>query len=601
MPPSKTPRRRGPKRRKLREQDSLDLNNCYYTSEDRGFHLDPDIRVGLQTRCDANPYWIPEGETTDPTVVFEEPCPPSEFSAADRSETLSPAMFPEARAAKVVFKRKETQCPPQTDFLTRSALPSPLSVSIHAAAPPRVQFPDCRLEDSMNGRPPDYHSNYLNDIRIPSPLLYHNAQFDYVRPSDAPPLAWSSSFSEYIHGQQKPEPDFTSWRPVEDSVTQDERTDLQRHGSLGFAICTASSSKHRAEASHISDESHDSSTHRFVPSPGDDPRGSPEMGGRNQEYSCAADVGRSPAVALHGHETPWYTDSFMRTSSHDTKINMPRNVKSTGDDLVFPTLPTPVCLQRSLSAYCSPSNTVQPEGNQAANSWERAEEGLSSGPDLIDNTPPSTFDTVEAAMRAVRRDRDALSTHLSSERKDDGGVTDEAQPGAAANVVLPPCMDLVPARLYQHQVIVWPLSNSIIDAKKKRVRDRWGVIHLVDWLEKLNTLDLYADDGQLSLRDLARRPDESNSNFSKEILASEPTLSSSSSVRVHCNNSQSDDESISGRREERLFTGSEHDSEIDLVDDLVSDDEWANWDWDFEPDDVFERIGLFATDWEAAG
>lgn len=37
-----------PKRRKLRDQESLNLEDCFFQCEERGYHLDPDVRIGRE-------------------------------------------------------------------------------------------------------------------------------------------------------------------------------------------------------------------------------------------------------------------------------------------------------------------------------------------------------------------------------------------------------------------------------------------------------------------------------------------------------------------------------------------------------------------------
>ncbi|KIY00737.1 uncharacterized protein Z520_03402 [Fonsecaea multimorphosa CBS 102226] len=595
VPLLKTPRRRGPKRRKLREQDSLDLDSCSYACEDRGYHLDADVRIGLETNQYAIPYWVSGYDITDPTVAVEEPRPP-ESSAVGTSENVSPAILPETKIGRVVFKRKDTQSSTQSELLTGPASPSLPSIPTTANATPKVRIPFCDWQSSMNGRAPEYHPDYLNDVRIPSPLLYHNSPFDYVRPSNERQLTWSF---ELACGQPKPEPDFSSYRPVENRATQDERTHVQRHGSLGFAICTAASSRHKAEASHISDESHDSSTHGVAPLP-EDCLESRECAWRNQDYSRTADVNSNQTVAPIDLGPQWYDYSFMRTNSHGQETGIPGEVGCTGDDLIFPTLPTLVRLEPTLAAYCSTNNTVQPDGNQAANSWERAGGALPSFPALTDNAQvPSVSDTVEAAIRAVRRGCEMHSRQLSPDRKDDEVISDEAQPSPAVKAIRQPCMDLVPARLYKYQFITWPASTSAVDARQRCDGDMSGVLRMVNWLEGLNTPDPDVS-VQSGLPGLAPRPCETNSDYRKAISTSEATLSPAPFVHPQHHGALSVDEPGSGRHDEGYFTCSELFSEVDLLEDPLSDEEWAHWDWDFEPDDVDERIGLFATEWEAA-
>ena len=37
-----------PERRKLRDQESLNLEDCFFQCEERGYHLDPDVHIGRE-------------------------------------------------------------------------------------------------------------------------------------------------------------------------------------------------------------------------------------------------------------------------------------------------------------------------------------------------------------------------------------------------------------------------------------------------------------------------------------------------------------------------------------------------------------------------
>ena len=45
--------RRAPKRRMLRDQESLNLDDCFYQCQESGYHLDPDVRVGRGTAANG--------------------------------------------------------------------------------------------------------------------------------------------------------------------------------------------------------------------------------------------------------------------------------------------------------------------------------------------------------------------------------------------------------------------------------------------------------------------------------------------------------------------------------------------------------------------
>ncbi|KAH0837074.1 hypothetical protein FOPE_04609 [Fonsecaea pedrosoi] len=597
-PQLKTSRRRGPKRRKLREQDSLDLDNCYYACEDRGYHLDPDVRVGLEINHDETPYWFSDDSITDRSIAAEEPCPLLDYSAVGALARPSPTISSETGGGKVIFKRKGTRSLSEADLNENPSPPLP-PILMTTKARTSIQLPSCHLEPSRNRCPPEYHSDYLNDVRIPSPLLYHSSQFEYTTPSDNPWLTWNVSSFEFAHGQQKPEPDFTSYRPVVCGAALDERTHMQRNESLGYAVCTAASSRHKAEASHVSDGSHDSSTHGDVLSSGDD-LDSQELTRTNQGYSLIADVERNGPVTPMGLDFPWCHDFFMPKVSYSQEIGVPPDAAPSEDNLIFPTLPTPINLDHALIACCSVNNIVHPSGNQAARSWERAGRGLPSFRDPVDTTPsPSISDAVEAAVHGACSASEPQTTRGSLDSRDGTITSDGPYPGAAIKVVIPPCMDLVPARLYQHQLIAWPLSTAAVEARNRRDSDVSAVLRMADWLAGLNTLGPYVG-GQLGLP-LPKPPgNDAGLNSRRNMSTSNDTLSSVLSARAQCHGGFAEDEADSGSPDEGYFTCSERYSETDLLEDTPTDEEWVDWEWDFESDDVDERIGLFATEWEGA-
>ncbi|KIW91658.1 uncharacterized protein Z519_07626 [Cladophialophora bantiana CBS 173.52] len=599
MPPLGAHNQRGPKRRKLRDLDSLNLDNCYYACEDRGYHLDPDVRVGLEVSQDADGYWLPEDEITDSTAIEEELFPWLEYYSAGMIESPELPTLPATWKRSVFFRRKETRRPPQTDLLTGSVSSLLPSTPATANATPVVKMPGCHLESSMNGCPLEYCSDYLNDVRIPSPLLYHNSQLQYVPPSDDARSNWNNPCFEFAYGQQKPEPDFTSYRPTAGGSIQAELADLPRRESLGFALCTAASSRHKPEASHISDGSHDSSTYGDPPSSLVDCPDSRRPTGNIQYHPSTGDVHNAQSFTSVGLEPFWYNDYPKRQSSRRKEANVPRDVGPIVDNLIFPTLPTPPCHEDKFAVDGSINrNTVQPEANQATSDWEQARESSPSSSELIDKPPPRSIPDAEvAALCAVRRRREAQATRLSPSRKEDRSTSGDAPLGATAKVAFLPCTDLVPARLYQHQFVAWPPSISAANITEEPDNIS-AVLKAIDWLEELDMLKPYAG-GRLGLSALSLRPDERESDSRTDISTPEATSRPVSPVPIESHGALWVEEADSGRHDEGFSTDNERYSEVGLLDETLSEEDWANWDWDFE-EDVDERIGLFATEWEAA-
>ncbi|EXJ68879.1 uncharacterized protein A1O5_07811 [Cladophialophora psammophila CBS 110553] len=578
MPPLEAHNQRGPKRRKLRDHDSLSLGNCYYDCEDRGYHLDPDVRVGLEAPHDDR-YWLPEGELTDPTASEEELFPWLEYYSAGTIESPELPTLPATWKTSGIFTRKETRRPPQIDLLTDSVSSLLPSIPATTNATPIIKIPGCHLESSMNRHLPEYYSDYLNDVGIPSPLLYHNSQLQYVPPSDDARPNWSNPCFEFAYGQQKLEPDFTSYRPTAGGSIQAERAGLPRRESLGFALCTAASSRHKPEASHISDESHDSSTHGDLPSSPVDCPDSRGATGNIQYHSSTGDVDNAQLFTSDGPEPFWYHDYLKRRNSRRKEANVPRDVGLYAADSALP-------------------NTVQSEANQASSNWEQTRECLLSSPELIDKPPPRSIpDAVVAAIRAVRRSREAQATRPSPSRKEDRSTSGDAQSGATAKVAFLPCTDLVPARLYQHQFVAWPPSISAANITEK-LDDISAVLKAIDWLDELDMLKPHAG-GKPGLSAPSLRPDGHESDSSTDLFTPEATSSPVSTVPIECHGALLVEQADSGRYDGGFFTDDERYSEVGFLDETLCEEDWANWEWDFE-EDVDERIGLFATEWEAA-
>ncbi|ETI22615.1 hypothetical protein G647_06691 [Cladophialophora carrionii CBS 160.54] len=248
----KGPNRRAPKRRKLRDSDSQNVEGCYYACEDQGYHVDPDVHVGREAVLKGNKYWPLDKDVTDPTVNIAESPP---FAGLPE-----PLPGPDTKRGSVIVKRMQLHGSPQLDLLTGSvSLPEP-SLPTTPDATPRVKMPYGDEPSSTNNSPSRCSSGYTGSLEFPSPLFYHDAQHGYIPPSDTVHPAWGIPYFEYACGQAQPEPDFVSYRSMP-AAPQTRPPLFERQESLGLALCAPASSKHRLEESCISDESHDTSTH----------------------------------------------------------------------------------------------------------------------------------------------------------------------------------------------------------------------------------------------------------------------------------------------------------------------------------------------------
>jgi hypothetical protein len=96
---------------------------------------------------------------------------------------------------------------------------------------------------------------------IPSPFLYHGMTDKYAPSLDEFNPGWDLPCFDYARDQTQPEPDFDSYRPVDSIELTDLPVHRDRRDSLGFALQPVSESRHKLESSHVSDTSHDSSSH----------------------------------------------------------------------------------------------------------------------------------------------------------------------------------------------------------------------------------------------------------------------------------------------------------------------------------------------------
>lgn len=220
---------RAPKRRKLRDQESLNLAECYFQCEEKGYHLDPDVHIGsaiphIGLSCASHTLFV-----VQLTTFSENP-----FSALDPDTTDSY----EAKSSTASDYNSCTERP-ETPYYQYSCASSAISsektspkfedapstgANIDYMAPglPVIPFtpepgPFVRMAGSFSSPSDnDGHSLsnfYLDNIRIPSPLLYHKSEGRSNFEKDKDDISELSNF-ELVHGQSKPEPDFVTYRNI---------------------------------------------------------------------------------------------------------------------------------------------------------------------------------------------------------------------------------------------------------------------------------------------------------------------------------------------------------------------------------------------------
>jgi hypothetical protein len=99
------------------------------------------------------------------------------------------------------------------------------------------------------------------DMSIPSPFLFHDWYNQHTGAVEDCTSGWDLPYFKYACSQTQPELDFQSYRPVKAFEMTGPPVQRDRRDSLGFALQPASESRHKLESNHVSDTSHDSSTH----------------------------------------------------------------------------------------------------------------------------------------------------------------------------------------------------------------------------------------------------------------------------------------------------------------------------------------------------
>ncbi|KAJ9609495.1 hypothetical protein H2200_005822 [Cladophialophora chaetospira] len=590
IPTSAIPRQ-GSKRRKVRNHDSEDLEGYYYACGEHGYRHDPLSRHGSVATSKGNRYWLLEADITDPTMNTEEAFPLLEHpEPASQYEQFHPGLL--ARTDTVVVRERKSQRSLRLDQsleLPPSLLPS-LPTTPYVT--PRVKLPYGNPPSSVDKILPAQSPGYLDDIEIPSPLLYHNLDDGYVPPSNNAAPCWGIPYFEYAYGQARPQPDFTSYRPVA-APALPRRASVDRRESLGFALGGAASSRHKAEESHISNESHDSSTHGCpLPRLSDAPDSSSQCKHGN-DFFC-----ESPLDVPLDPEWSWAGD-VPRPGRHE-EAERSYSFPCGGDDLVYPTLPTPAYIRDALAANYMLNNVVQPWANQAAGLWDLASPGQQTltGPCIPFLRTPEA----PSALRYLA----PLATGCESAVPGQGGDLDlwsKADMGMVTPTGTPKRPDLVPARLYQHQFIAWPATPPISAPYiKERTpsdvdivsNDSDNVLKMLDWLVDLNT----------AVPCPRRNQDTSDSPSEKlteeivyqccEEVATPGPVACGSHGAMSCEALHPDDEALHFTRgDEDYATTSYHDPEAELLSESKTDDEWAYWDWGTDSeDDIKSGFGI---------
>lgn len=462
--------------------------------------------------------------------------------------------------------------PPQT---------RPQSLPTTPAAAPKVHLPYGNPPSPVERLTQTYSPGYLDDVTIPSPFLYHTLENEYVAPSNDMPSSWGIPYFEYAYGQAPPQPDFTSYRQV--TAPSQSRIVMKRRESLGFALGDAATSRHKAEESRISNESHDSSTHGcplpclsvspdqcgFAPTSQWDFNTDP-----SSEYFL--DVPLDP-------DWSWAKDVLRLRHSQPEEAEQHYIFPNADDNLIYPTMPTPAYIRDALASNSSLNNVVQPWANQAAARWDV----------LLPNAEPFrvpcdqtclSYDTLpitNCTAPSLAGCTTALFDHTN-----ELGISPNIYTGMVNPMTTPLCMDLLPARLYQHQIITWPTLPPVPRLPETNPSDFDGVandsdnvLKLCDWLVALNATFFSPEDDQVALDPpLEQFSEDAAYQFYQDLTISE-SPPSFSKCALSSADLISDEALLYVRSEEEFASTSHYDSELELLSESETDDQWAYWDW----------------------
>ena len=411
----------------------------------------------------------------------------------------------------------------------------------------------------------------LDDISIPSPLLYHKRSRELLARSweDDIPGELTRLFVLKC-GQDLPEPDFESYKLFDETTATPSAVPEQQ--AFVAARLPVIDSKLRGL--------------RNIPHP-------PWI----QQSSRLPSGSTSPLLrATTGSSTP-KASSHMTSSSNATVIG-PKMKRSTtydyeqplqnltSSDLIFPTL--------TMSGQCVDS----PIEARSFGLWDSP----SKKPQFIDDDPDIIFKRWSAFEQIINQPKDdfqpcepADQSRKASKGKWSAGATSEidspTSPEAKANVRPPVgCMDLVPARLYTSQFIGWPsrvsyqpdyhmASYPTLRAPVSGDSDANQILKMARWLEDFGY-------GKMRVPKLLVAADL-RSSFDEDFKTTPDPEPIDAELIHHSDVTVSPSEATDSPpvdvRDEGYFTCQESGSEIGVEESTLSDDDWPEWDW--EPED----------------
>jgi hypothetical protein len=495
------------------------------------------------------------------------------FTPSFVSAVLDLPQSPLGTKDTVILQRQATDDWAHFDFFANTAAQPLFFYPPTPNQTPRVKMPQHHPLASaampLAGDSPDY----LNDVNIPSPLLYHD-EHDFMPPvSDILP-GCDFPYFEYACGQAQPEIDFTSYRDGSDAFNRPEPVD--RRDSLGFALCDPLSSKHRLEESQVSDSSPESPM-----------QGCPLPASLTYSHKRPTSEGFRCATSVVDHllndqfsvpldpEWSWAKDIVRHRRLQCDEEERPYEFPCGDDALVYPTLPTPARIKHALTH----NNIVQPWANQAAKHWERSvgymQPLLSPTAQILNLRTPDFIPQVAASPGG-----DAQVTAQPGFADDPSSNLNN---GSIAQASKPVCMDLVPARLYQHQFAPWPAVSqheTLVAPAATSATSEPGpgspenALKLFDWLMQLNaTPNTTGANANDFLSSPASLTEEAAYQCCEGLSTLESEADGSICASIQCGVHPDEEATYYS---EGYVTVNDRDSEAELLlNGSMTDDEWA--------------------------
>lgn len=427
-------------------------------------------------------------------------------------------------------------------------------------------------------------TGYLDGIKIPSPLLYHKRSRELLeRSSDDDINAELAKTFSLTCGRDIPEPEFESYKPF-DEIAEGGTPPIDQPGFIASRLPVIELSMTNFRPS------------RNIPHP-------PWVEQSRQMSSSST----WPSILTNTTTTTPVGASRLKSESGTTvtrpscsvmpaKSQQQKSLALT--DLVFPRLNLPNHCLDSLNKVTSPDL------------WEPP----AKKPEFIEDDPVTVFQRWTAFENAILHPKrvESPSSTLDrgcrafySNRVDDIAphslhVASPA-PSTAEVAVCPTstCMALVLARLYEHQYIWWPRraahepeyslgSYPILGTPLFPGLGLDNMLEMTKWVEVLGFERQHRPRCPLAT-DTTTSFDEDFKVASETEPGDVPSRACSHGFR--CTSESSETPSVEIEDDEGYFTCQESGSETGVDEAALSDDEWADWDWEPEMLEQMQNAG----------